>query len=48
MDAGLENVIAAETVLSKVDGQNGRLVIRGYDVETLAASFSFEDVVCLL
>ena len=25
---GLENIVAAETVLSEVDGQAGRLVIR--------------------
>ncbi len=48
MDAGLENIIAAETVLSKVDGLNGRLIIRGYDVESLARHRSFEDVIHLL
>jgi citrate synthase len=32
MDSGLENVVAAETILSDVDGQNGRLVIRGWPV----------------
>ena len=26
---GLENIVAAETVLSEVDGQAGRLIIRG-------------------
>ena len=26
---GLEDVVAAETVLSDVDGANGRLVVRG-------------------
>lgn len=48
MDSGLENVIAAETILSDVDGQNGRLVIRGWPVETLAASMAFEDAAHLL
>lgn len=48
MDSGLENVVAAETVLSDVDGQNGRLVIRGWPVETLAASMAFEDAAHLL
>jgi len=33
MDAGLEKVVAAETVLSDVQGANGRLIIRGRDVE---------------
>ena len=48
MDSGLENVVAAETVLSDVDGQNGRLVIRGWPVELLAASAGFEDAAHLL
>ncbi|WP_296540236.1 hypothetical protein, partial [Phenylobacterium sp.] len=29
MEAGLESVIAAHTVLSDVDGEAGRLVLRG-------------------
>lgn len=48
MDTGLENVVAAETILSDVDGQNGRLVICGWPVETLAASMAFEDAAHLL
>jgi citrate synthase len=48
MDAGLERVVAAETVLSDVDGEAGRLVIRGYEIEALAGRSSYEDVVCLL
>ncbi|HVY88748.1 MAG TPA: citrate synthase/methylcitrate synthase [Hyphomonadaceae bacterium] len=42
MDAGLEKVVAAETVLSDVDGANGRLIIRGKEVEELARDFDFE------
>lgn len=42
MDAGLEKVVAAETILSDVQGANGRLIIRGRDVEDLARAFSFE------
>ncbi len=45
MDAGLEKIVAAETVLSDVQGANGRLIIRGRDVEDLARSFSFEQTV---
>lgn len=48
MDSGLENVVAAETILSDVDGQSGRLIIRGWPVEMLAASMAFEDAVHLL
>ncbi len=44
---GLEGVIAADTVMSHIDGERGRLVIRGHDVEELARDASFEDV-CLL
>lgn len=42
MDAGLEKIIAAETVLSDVQGAEGRLIIRGRDVEALARDFTFE------
>jgi len=42
MDAGLEKVVAAETVLSDVQGEAGRLIIRGIEVETLAREFDFE------
>ncbi len=48
MDTGLEHIVAAETVLSDVDGEKGRLVIRGWPVETLSASLAFEDVAHLL
>ncbi len=48
MDAGLENVIAAETVLSDVDGEAGRLVIRGHDLAELAGRASYEEVLHLL
>lgn len=44
----LDGVIAAETVLSHVDGEAGRLIIRGYDVETLVGRSGFEDVAALL
>lgn len=43
MDAGLEKVVAAETVLSDVQGAEGRLIIRGRDVEDLAQAFTFEE-----
>ena len=48
MSDGLENVVAAETVLSEVDGLAGRLVIRGRSLDDLAGSATFEDVVHLL
>jgi len=45
---GLENIVAAETVLSEVDGQAGRLVIRGYGVEALSGHVSYETAARLL
>ncbi|UVF18538.1 citrate synthase [Microvirga terrae] len=48
MSIGLDDVVAAETVLSHVDGQAGRLIIGGYDLEELAGRVSFEDVVAML
>jgi citrate synthase len=45
---GLDHIVAAETVLSEVDGQAGRLIIRGYPVEALAARFSAEQATALL
>lgn len=48
INSGLEGVVVAETVLSDVDGERGRLVIRGYEAETLAESLSFEETCFLL
>ena len=48
MRPGLDNVIAAETVLSHVDGEAGRLIIRGHDLEDLAGSTTFEVATSLL
>lgn len=42
--AGLEGVIVADTRLSEVDGERGRLVIAGSDVEDLAGKTSFEEL----
>jgi citrate synthase len=48
MSEGLDDVIAARTVLSEVDGQAGRLVIRGWTLDQLVGRTRFEDVVHLL
>jgi citrate synthase len=42
--AGLDGVVVAETVLSEVDGEAGRLVVRGWRIEELAGSVPFEEV----
>lgn len=44
---GLDDVIAAETRLSHVDGQAGELIIRGFHLQQLA-DWSFEQVLELL
>src|SRR5215210_511750 len=46
--AGLEDVVAAETRLSGVEGEAGELTIAGFPVEELAGRASFEEVVYLL
>ena len=45
---GLEGVVVADTQLSDVDGERGRLVIRGHDVEALALAHDFEAACALL
>ncbi len=41
---GLEGLVAGDTAISAVDGVNGRLLYRGYPVEELVNSVSFEAV----
>jgi citrate synthase len=48
MSDGLEGVVAADTVLSEVDGQAGRLIIRGHSLDELAGRITFEEVTHLL
>src|SRR5256714_9080959 len=45
---GLEGVVASQTAISMVDGQNGRLVYQGYVIADLAEQMSFEEVAFLL
>jgi citrate synthase len=46
--AGLEGVVATETKLSMVDGQNGVLIIAGYSIEEFASKVSIEEAAMLL
>jgi citrate synthase len=46
--AGLEGVIAADTMISSVDGKTGRLIYHGYDIEDLAVNARFAEVAYLL
>lgn len=48
MKNGMDDVIAAETLLSHVDGEAGRLILRGHDIEDLAGSMRYEEAASLL
>ncbi|MBW3589996.1 MAG: citrate synthase [Actinobacteria bacterium] len=45
---GLEDVIAAETAISDIDGNDGILWYVGYDIKDLAENCNFEETVYLL
>ncbi len=45
---GLADVVAASTALSDIDGSAGRLFYRGYDINELAGSATFEETAYLL
>jgi 2-methylcitrate synthase len=47
-DKGLREVVAAQTRVSDIDGQAGRLWYVGYDIHDLAGRTSYEEVVHLL
>ena len=46
--AGLEDAVVATSEICFIDGKEGRLLYRGYDIDDLAAHSSFEEVVYLL
>lgn len=48
MNTGLEDVVAAETVLSDVDGLLGKLIIRGRSLDSLVPHTRVEDCIELL
>jgi citrate synthase len=45
---GLEDVVAARSAITSIDGARGRLYYRGYEIGDLAARVSFETVTYLL
>ncbi len=45
---GLEGILVAESSMSYIDGDAGKLIYRGYDIEDLARDASYEEVVYLL
>ncbi|HEU4962295.1 MAG TPA: citrate/2-methylcitrate synthase [Bacilli bacterium] len=46
--AGLQDIVAGESAICLVDGQKGRLVYHGYDINDLVGKASFEEVIYLL
>jgi citrate synthase len=45
--SGLDGIVVADTRLSDVDGERGRLILAGRDVESFAGSASFEEACAL-
>ena len=45
---GLRGVVVADSKISNVDGENGRLIYRGYSIETLSQKATFSETVFLL
>lgn len=45
---GLRDVYVADTKISEVDGEHGRLVYRGFSIETLAEHSTYEETAYLL
>jgi len=48
VDSGLDGVVVADTALSEVDGQAGRLIVRGHSIGDLVATRGFEAVAAVL
>ena len=46
--AGLEDVVAARSAITSIDGERGRLYYRGYEIGALTARVPFEAVTLLL
>jgi citrate synthase len=48
VDRGLEGIVVGQTELSNVEGVEGRLTYRGFDIHDLAPSAEFEEIVYLM
>src|SRR5277367_5724014 len=46
--AGMEDIVAATSSICDVNGKEGRLIYRGYDIHDLAEHSTFEEVAYLL
>jgi len=47
-DIGLRGIPVADTKICAIDGEKGKLIYRGYDIDELAQNSSFEETVYLL
>jgi citrate synthase len=45
---GLRNIEVADTKICSIDGENGKLIYRGYDILDLVKHSTFEETACLL
>jgi citrate synthase len=48
IEKGLKGIVAAETLISDIDGENGQLIYRGYEIREITKRFSFEEAAYLL
>lgn len=48
VNSGLDGMVVADTLMSEVDGEAGRLIVRGHAIEELASRTGFEGVAALL
>ena len=46
--AGLRGVVAAQSAIGDVNGEQGILIYQGYDIHDLAENSTFEEVIFLL
>lgn len=45
---GLKGITCVETAISRIDGEKGKLIYRGYNADELALSSTFEEVAYLI
>jgi citrate synthase len=45
---GLKGIVAAETLISHIDGEKGQLYYRGYEIRDITKKFTFEEAAYLL
>jgi citrate synthase len=48
VNSGLDGIVVADTAMSEVDGEAGRLIVRGHAIEELTVTRGFEGVAALL